>query len=512
MDNEISAPLNRTQQDFQRALWCSMVGGVAAIALSVFLRSLFDTRLLAEVVLDATTRTTSPQDFNFLLRTLESLARPLLFVSVIIGQLAVYLAVWRRTAGLRSHVAGIASRELAAALISAAIFVIATILFDQLLDAHLNSATSWPEYVLVTLFCSIVFVVITRMLEAWDASISGAPVDSSRRLFLGKGPAVAIGILGLYVVGSQVLNTKKGGTGQNAHPGVAAEEVTPNEDFYLVSKNLIDPSMVDIKSWRLKVSGQVAQEREFDIDAIRALPAIEQYATFQCISNEVGGYLMGTAKWKGVLLRDFLAAVQPSPTAKYLWFESTDDYTESLELDFAKLDGVMLAYEMNGVTLPQEHGFPLRLVAPGKYGMKQPKWIRQIALRSENEEGYWVKRGWDTEADMQTSTRIDVPADGATLFQRTLRVEGVAFSGRRGIQRVEVSTDDGQTWSDATIQSPLSPYAWVLWHYDWTDIPTNTRPSITARATDGTGATQTSQRNFPFPKGATGYPAVVVKT
>lgn len=504
--------MNHTSYNLQRALWCSIVGGVAAIALSIFLRSLFGTRLLAEIVLDATTQTTSPQDFNFLLRTLESLARPLLFVSVTIGQLAVYLVAWRRTAGLHSHVAGIASRELTAALIPTAVFVFATVLFDQLLDAHLNSATSWPEYVLVTFFCSIVFVVITRMLEAWDATISGAPVDSSRRLFLGKGPAVAVGILGLYVVGSQVLNTKKGGTDQNAHPGVATREITPNEDFYLVSKNLIDPGMVDIKDWRLKVTGQVAQEREFDIAAIRAMPAVEEYATFQCISNEVGGYLMGTAKWKGVLLRDFLAAVQPSPTARYLWFDSTDDYTESLDLDFAKLDGVMLAYEMNGVTLPQEHGFPLRLVAPGKYGMKQPKWIRQIALRTENEEGYWVRRGWDTEAGMQTSSRIDVPADGATLFQRTLRIEGVAFSGRRGIQRVEVSTDDAMTWNDAVIKSPLSPYTWVLWHYEWTGIPTNTRPSITARATDGSGATQTAQRDFPFPKGATGYPALTVKT
>ena len=242
------------------------------------------------------------------------------------------------------------------------------------------------------------------------------------------------------------------------------------------------------------------------------MPAIEQYATFQCISNEVGGYLMGNALWKGVLLRDFLVAVKPAASARFLWFESTDDYTESLPLDFAALDGVMLAYEMNGVVLPQEHGFPLRLVAPGKYGMKQPKWIRQIALRDEDEDGYWARRGWDTEAAMQTSTRIDVPADGDTLMQRTLRIEGVAFSGRRGIERVEVSIDDGQTWNDAVLRSPLSPYTWVLWHYDWTDIATNTRPQLLARATDGDGVTQTAAKEFPFPKGATGYPQVGVTT
>jgi len=504
--------VNQTSYDLQRALWCSIAGGIAAIALTVLLRSLFGTRLLAEVVLDATTSGTNPESFSFLLRTLESLARPLLFISVAIGQLFVYLVAWRRTAGMRRHVAGIASREVVAVLVPTFIFVIATVFFDRLLEAHLNSATSWPEYVLVTLFCSIAFVLITRTLEAWDASITGAPVDPSRRLFLGKGPAVAVGILGIYVLGTQVIDTKKGGTQQGAHAGEPTPEVTANADFYLVSKNLIDPDKVDIKDWRLKVSGEVAKPADLDIAALRAMPSIEEYATFQCISNEVNGYLMGNAKWKGVLLRDFLAAVQPTANARFLWFESTDDYTESLPLDFAALDGVMLAYEMNGEVLPQEHGFPLRLVAPGKYGMKQPKWIRQIALRADNEDGYWVKRGWDTEASMQTSTRIDVPADGALVAGRTLRIEGVAFSGRRGIDRVEVSTDDGNTWHDATLKSPLSPYTWVLWHYDWTGIPVNTRPRVYARATDGDGVTQTAQRNAPFPKGATGYPYVHPRT
>lgn len=504
--------MRQSSNDLQRALWCSIVGGIAAIALAVFLRSLFGTRLLAEVVLDATTAGTNPESFSFLLRTLESLARPLLFLSVVIAQLFVYVVIWRRTGGMRGHIAGVAARELSAALGSAGVFIAFTVLLDRFFDAHLNSATSWPEYALVTLFCAAVFVLVTRTLEAWDASITGAPADSSRRLFLGKGPAVVVGILGLYVVGSQVLHTKKGGTEQGAHPGEPTAEITPNGDFYLVSKNLIDPEKVDIKSWRLKVVGEVSREQELDIEAIRAMPAHEEYATFQCISNEVGGYLMGTAKWKGVLMTDFLAAVQPSAAARYLWFESTDDYTESMELDFARMDGVMLAYEMNGEVLPQEHGFPLRLVAPGKYGMKQPKWLRQIAFRAENMDGYWVKRGWDTEADMQTSSRIDVPGSNDTLMERMLRVEGVAFSGRRGIKRVEVSTDDGHSWNDAVLKTPLSPYTWVLWSYDWSTIATNTRPVILARATDAEGVVQTATKAFPFPKGATGYPRVTVKT
>jgi DMSO/TMAO reductase YedYZ molybdopterin-dependent catalytic subunit len=512
LDNDRRRSMTNSAASDQRALWCSIIGGIAAIALSVFLRSILGTRLLAEVILDATTDGSSPENFSFLLRTLEELARPLLFISVTIGQLAVYLAVWRRTAGLTSYIGGIATRELAAVLISAAAFIAAPAVIGTLFDAGLGSATSWPEYVVVALFCSLVFVLISRSLEAWDASISGAPVDSSRRLFLGKGPALAIGIVAVYVVGAQVLNTRKGGTQQGAHPGRPTPEVTDNDDFYVVSKNLIDPPKVDITEYRLKVSGAVAQDLELNIEAIRAMPAIEQFATFQCISNEVGGYLMGNALWRGVLLRDFLAAVEPDASAHFLWFESTDDYTESLPLDFAALDGVMLAYEMNGVVLPQEHGFPLRLVAPGKYGMKQPKWIRQITLRDDDEDGYWSRRGWDTEAAMQTSTRIDVPEDRDVLMQRTIRVEGVAFSGRRGIERVEVSVDNGSIWSDAVLQTPLSGYTWVLWHYDWQAIPTNTRPRILARATDAGGVTQTASHAPPFPKGASGYPAIEVKT
>lgn len=497
----------------RRALWCSLVGAGAAIALTVFLRSVFGTRLLAEVLLDATTDGSSPENFSFLLKTLEELARPLLFVSVLLAQLAVYVSVWRRTEGIDGHVWGVPKRELTAALVAAGVFVAATVLIGVFFDAELGSSTSGTEYVLVTLFAAIVFALTSRALEMWDASISGAPADSSRRLFLGNGPAVAIGILAVYVVGTQVLNTRKGGTQQGAHPGKPTEEITANEDFYKVSKNLIDPPKVDIGEWRLRVSGQVVSEADFTIEELRAMPSVEQYATFQCISNEVGGYLMGTALWKGILLTDLLKLVQPLGSARNLWFESTDDYTENLPLSFAAMEGVMLAYDMNGVPLPQDHGFPLRLVAPGKYGMKQPKWILNIKVRSDAEDGYWTKRGWDTEADMQTSSRIDVPRDGERIEADSLRIEGVAFSGRRGIKKVEVSTDSGQSWQEATLKTPpLSEYTWVLWHFDWGSVPTSGVAKILARATDGRGDTQTTQRDFPFPKGATGYPQLDVRT
>jgi hypothetical protein len=287
--------------------------------------------------------------------------------------------------------------------------------------------------------------------------------------------------------------------------------VTSNEDFYVISKNLIDPK-VDGDGWRLRVTGAVQKPAEFDIAAIRALPSVEEYVTLQCISNEVNGNLMGNALWKGVPMRAFLQHLGVQTNARYVWFESEDDYTETIPIDFASQDGVMLAYEMNGEVLPQEHGFPLRLLAPGRYGMKQPKWIRRIALRIDEEAGYWSKRGWDTEAAMKTTTRIDVPHTADPVTAPSFRIEGVAFSGRRGIRSVEVSTDDGASWRPATLKDPLSPYTWVLWSFDWTDIPADERVRILARATDGEGKVQTAEKSVPFPSGASGYPAAVVRT
>lgn len=488
-----------------------LVAAAVAVALAVAARQVAGVRLLAEVVLDATTDGSSPQDFSFLLRSLQDLARPLLFATVILGQIIAYAASWRLTSVLQRE-DGLPLRQAAAALVSFAAIAVFTLLLGLVFDAGLGSQTTWPEYLLVVAGCAAVFAIAAAAVEAWTAGAGREPKDARRRLLLGKGSAVAAGAIAVYVLGAQVLQTRKGGTEQGAHPGEPTPEVTPNDIFYVVSKNLIDPPKVDAGSWRLRIGGDVASPAELTLEEIRAMPAVEQYATFQCISNEVGGYLAGTALWKGVPLRDLLALVRPLGSARHLWFESTDDYTEDLPLAFAMLDGVMLAYDMNGVPLPHDHGFPLRLVAPGKYGMKQPKWIHSISLRPEAEDGYWARRGWDTEAGVQTSGRIDVPKQRALIEARSVLVQGIAFAGRRGIQRVEVSTDGGVTWGEATLKQPLSPYAWVLWQYAWQDVPSSGEHRILARATDGEGATQTSVKASPFPRGATGYPEIEVRS
>ena len=139
-----------------------------------------------------------------------------------------------------------------------------------------------------------------------------------------------------------------------------------------------------------------------------------------------------------------------------------------MPLEFALRDQVVLAYQMNGEQLTHKHGYPVRLLSPGHYGMMHPKWITDIMVMNEEVLGYWQQQGWSQEARMNTSVRIDLPSDGSKIAPEPTVVEGVAFSGDRGISRVEVSTDGGQTWADARLKPPLGPYTWVLWDYAWT--------------------------------------------
>ncbi len=238
---------------------------------------------------------------------------------------------------------------------------------------------------------------------------------------------------------------------------------------------------------------------------MRALPAKEQIATMQCISNEVGGRLISTARWTGTPLREVLDRAGVPPTARYVVFTCADGYVESLPLDYALQPQVLLAYDMNGAPLTAEHGAPLRLIAPGKYGIKHPKWITAITFSEQEVAGYWAERGWTREARMKTSTRIDLPGDGSVLAPGLIEVSGIAFTGDRGVRQVEVSLDSGATWQSATVKPPLSPYSWVLWRLD-SRIDRKGGTDLVARTTDGGGDLQPSERKNPAPDGAQGWP------
>jgi DMSO/TMAO reductase YedYZ molybdopterin-dependent catalytic subunit len=288
-------------------------------------------------------------------------------------------------------------------------------------------------------------------------------------------------------------------------------EITPNERFYIVSKNPpgFDP-VLDERRWSLDVGGMVARPMKLTYDQLRALPAVDQLQTLECISNEVGGDLISNAKWKGVRLRDVLQrAGGPSARAIKVAFHCADGYTESIPVADAVMPTTLLAYEMNGERLPPSHGFPLRLLVPGLFGMKNPKWITRIELVDYDFQGYWERSGWSDEAVVKTMSKFTTLGRSYKAGEE-IGVGGVAYAGDRGVKEVEVSTDGGKTWQKAEVKSPLGPFTWVLWASLWQP----TAPDeyvLKVRAKDGLGVTQIAKDTATLPDGASGYHTVRVR-
>jgi DMSO/TMAO reductase YedYZ molybdopterin-dependent catalytic subunit len=299
-----------------------------------------------------------------------------------------------------------------------------------------------------------------------------------------------------------------------------ASEVTPNEKFYRIDTNIIVPS-VDANSWRLNIRGLIKSgPQQFTYEELKTMPSTSEFATLECISDKIDGDLISTAYWKGVSLKSILEKAQVSPEAIYIVFRCSDGYDVGIPIDRGLMDGTILAYEMNGVPLPPEHGFPVRAIVPGLYGMMNAKWITDIELVDTVYEGFWQRRGWANNAKYQTHSKIAFPGDAlrnrfeelstttnAAAIGSKSPIAGIAFAGDRGISKVEVSTDGGNTWQTASIKDPLSSNSWVLWALDW--IPQNKgKYNIIVRATDKAGSMQTAEIRDNYPNGSTGYHSV----
>lgn len=279
-------------------------------------------------------------------------------------------------------------------------------------------------------------------------------------------------------------------------PAGLAPAVTPDAAFYVVSKNFVDPVLA-APGWSLEVAGN--SSLALDYGGLQALPPASRYLTLECISNDVGGHLIGNALWTGVPLGDLLRRVGVPAGATVVTFQGADGYVEFLPLAQAMRPTTLVAYRMNGTPLPSRHGFPARIVTAGSYGMKMPKWLRRIATVPRTPLGYWEAQGWSPSATVRTMSRIDLASGKA--------IGGVAFAGDRGISRVEVTLDGGRTWLPARLERPLSPDAWVCWYLE----PGPLRPGVhtaTVRATDGTGRVQSAAATPSFPNGASGLQSV----
>lgn len=279
-------------------------------------------------------------------------------------------------------------------------------------------------------------------------------------------------------------------------------EITPNEDFYNVDINIVKPT-VDPVRWRLQIKGLVDAPYELSYEQLqRDFEVVEIAHTLTCISNQVGGDLISTAVWRGVRLADVLNRAGLKAGAVKIVFRAAEGYSDSITLQAALDPDTLVVFGMNSVSLPKDHGFPARIIVPGIYGMKNVKWVTAIEAVDYDYQGYWMVRGWSDTARVKTESRIDVPADTSRV-KAGAAVAGVAWAGDRGIRGVEISQDNGASWSPALLKRELSPLAWRLWTSELK--PASGKVRVMVRAVDGTGDVQDARRTPPHPDGAQGY-------
>jgi DMSO/TMAO reductase YedYZ molybdopterin-dependent catalytic subunit len=347
--------------------------------------------------------------------------------------------------------------------------------------------------------------------------------DFGRRHFLGGAVALAGLAAGSGVVGRLLLERRAAAVasvpdvpapGETAPPLPAGASldvpgispiVTPNDRFYRIDTELLVPRL-DAASWQLTVDGMVERPFTIGYEELIGMPLIEQYVTIACVSNEVGGGLVGNAKWRGVRLSDLLDRAAVRDGATQVVGRAHDGWTAGFPTSWVTTPEreAMVAVAMNDEPLPPEHGYPARLIVPGLYGyVSATKWLTNIELTTlEAFDAYWVPRGWAKEAPVLTQSRIDRPGHGETVQPGVVPIAGVAWAPDRGISRVEVQVDEGD-WREAELSTPISEATWVQWVYRWE--ATTGSHVLRVRATDGEGEVQTAETSRPDPDGARGH-------
>ncbi|MDQ6601788.1 MAG: molybdopterin-dependent oxidoreductase [Chloroflexota bacterium] len=365
------------------------------------------------------------------------------------------------------------------------------------------------DYLLYGVLLPVFFVLKRRalMAETDDATEVGAGAGAvTRRHALSLVAAGAVVAFGAFAWGLRRIST----LGYDGHrPAPPVQPITDNDSFYIVTNGLADPH-VAANVWRLAIGGAVANPMTFSFDDLKALPAMDETTTLACIGNPLGGGLLSTAVWHGVPLQALIEMAKPDAGVTEVLFTASDDYTNTIEYDKIAAEGVIVAYGMNGEPLPQRHGFPVRIITPGRYGEKHVKWVTRIDLRTTHTKGFYESQGWDRTAVVKTLSRIDLPAKGDPVMAgQSITIKGIAFGGLRGVSKVEVTTDGGKAWQLAKITANPSPQSWVLWEFPWMPA-TSGETMLGVRCYEKDGTLQPTKTEQNFPSGAAGLDFVSV--
>ena len=506
-----------------------VVGSGVALAAAALVHTVFPRVPFPPLeVASAVVRATPGAIATFFIEALGHLALPLSVVATTVGFLALSALLGTSMPVLAPRLPR--SPFGAAVVLALVLFAVALLAFE-------------PDPVTVSLEIYAVAMIPVVGVSAWAAGasyrrllrtpapgpgdVSGPPSepDPSRRALV---RGLALGGVGLVVgwagIGRLLVSRPNPGdrplrlanvsvaprptpaAGDAAFAGIPGLplEITPLDSFYVVDEEIIDPD-VDPERWSLEIGGLVDRPYRISYEELLSLSAVERYVTLECISNPVGGDLMSTARWTGVPLADLLGRAGVRDGAVEVVSTAIGGYSDSIPVDEAMASSPLVAVGMNGHVLPREHGFPARLLVPGLYGMKQPKWLERIEVVDRPYTGYWESRGWSKAAVVKTMSRIDT-ATG--VGGGSYVVAGVAFAGDRGISGVEVSTDGGTSWREAELKTALSNETWRLWRYELASPPA-AGVRVLVRATDGDGRVQIQAASPPHPSGATGYDEVI---
>jgi DMSO/TMAO reductase YedYZ molybdopterin-dependent catalytic subunit len=357
---------------------------------------------------------------------------------------------------------------------------------------------------------------VTNRQPLRESAPVGAPIG--RRAFLaGAGGVVLAAASGGLV--KKVYDDSTLSYDGLRYQGADVKPITPNDRFYVVTKNIVDPNPTKA-AWRLTVEGEVQKPRTYDFDDIASMPSVEQEMTLGCISNGIGGGLMSNAVWKGTPLHNLLEDVNPKSGVVDALVHAADGYTHDVRFEKLMEETTIVAYEMNGEPLPQRHGYPARILVPGYYGEGSVKWVNRIELYERPvEDRYYGKQGWKSEHYKMVSrfdtARFDprqpIRAGEFELKAgETVTLRGIAFSGDKGISKVEVSTDGEQSWDEANVDYAPSRIVWAFWSYEWRPESPGSR-ELVVRATDDDGNPQIGRKINGIFDGATGYDTLTAR-
>ena len=491
-----------------------LAGAIAMLAmLAVFVigRSAVGAISLLDALADALLLAMPLSLFSWLLEMLGTQAKTLLLVGLVLALMLI--GAWLGGRFLRQTVRKPALVWREASLYALVLFLCSVgfvLLFVYSQSPEVFANGGFVKTALVLGAGALVFALVLSGLVVLFVDASTDTASAGRRRLIAWGGMAAATLVGLVAVGQEVGRVASRKTNIGGSKGKLSPAITPIDDFYVISKNFVDPTDDRGPDWSVKVGGLVAHELTLTQADLSEMGRQQFISTQLCISNPVGGNLVGTAEWTGVPLHRVLDRAGIGDGAYKVIFEGTDGYTTGVPIERVMQPESHLVWGMNDEPLPSEHGVPVRAIIPGLYGMKSVKWLTKMTVTPDDYQGYWEDRNWTDDATVKTMSRIDTPVDHEVLPVGTVEIGGVAFGGDLGVTAVEVSTDDGKSWDTAEIRENPNPdgIAWVVWTYQWKAA--SGAHVLVVRAVHENGEVQTDKRASELPDGASGWHRITV--